>query len=63
MPLAKTVQRPEIWSARPIGMVTCPNCRVAMERVQLKRLDGQKLHPAIFRCPECHAKTRRFIIP
>jgi rubrerythrin len=61
MRLAEPVQRPESGSAHPIGIVTCPNCRVMMARVSLKRLDGTVFNEATFRCPKCQAETRRFM--
>ena len=47
---------------RPIGSVTCPNCRVDMPRVGLKETGSDdKLCEATYRCPQCETETRRWI--
>jgi transposase-like protein len=47
---------------RPIGLVTCPNCRVNMPRVRLKESESdKKLCEATYRCPQCETETRRWI--
>src|SRR5258708_7231460 len=47
---------------RPIGLVTCPNCRVDMPRVGLKETESdEKLREATYRCPQCQTETRRWI--
>lgn len=47
---------------RPIGLVTCPNCRVDMPRVGLKEPESdEKLREATYRCPQCATETRRWI--
>jgi hypothetical protein len=64
MPLAELVQprRDRNGAAsRPIGLVTCPNCRVVMPRISLQPWDAENLHEAIYRCPRCEAETRRWI--
>jgi hypothetical protein len=49
---------------RPIGLVTCPNCRVDMPRVGLRDTESNnKLHEATYRCPQCETETRRWIAP
>jgi hypothetical protein len=47
---------------RPIGLLTCPNCRVDMPRVGLKENESDKnLREATYRCPQCETETRRWI--
>ena len=46
---------------RPIGLVTCPNCRVEMPRVGLGSESDEKLREATYRCPRCETETRRWI--
>jgi hypothetical protein len=47
----------------PVGLVTCPNCMVAMLRVSLKRSETEKtLHEASYHCPRCDTETRRWIV-
>lgn len=49
-------------AANPIGLVTCPNCRVTMRCVVAKPVEGEDaLLEALYRCPRCHAETRRWI--
>jgi hypothetical protein len=64
MPLAELVQPQRDKNGpmdRPIGLVTCPNCQVAMPRISLQPADQENLHGAIYRCPRCDAETRRWI--
>ena len=47
---------------QPIGLVTCPNCRVVMPRVAIKQSDKvMALSEALYRCPRCDTETRRWI--
>jgi hypothetical protein len=46
---------------KPVGLVTCPNCRVVMARVSLKGSEDPALYEAAFHCPKCAAQTRRWI--
>jgi hypothetical protein len=47
---------------RPIGLVTCPNCRVDMPRVGVKENESdEKLREVTYRCPRCETETRRWI--
>jgi hypothetical protein len=48
-------------SRRPVGLVTCPNCRVEMPRISLQPSEAENLHEAVYRCPKCEAETRRWI--
>jgi hypothetical protein len=49
-------------SGRPVGVVTCPNCLVAMPRISLKGPeDNTALREATYHCPRCDAETRRWI--
>jgi RNase P subunit RPR2 len=64
MPLADRVQpqRDRNGSvSRPVGLVTCPNCRVVMPRISL-RPSGEEnsLNEAVHRCPQCGTETRRW---
>ena len=47
---------------RPIGLVTCPNCRIDMPRIGLKDTESDKnLREATYHCPQCETETRRWI--
>jgi hypothetical protein len=60
MPLAELVRHHD--DHRPIGLVTCPNCRVDMPRIGLKETESdQNLCEATYRCPQCETETRRWI--
>jgi len=49
-------------SRKPVGQVTCPNCRVVMPRISLKSLEDKRdLNEALYRCPKCETETRRWI--
>jgi hypothetical protein len=63
MPLAVLVQpqSDRDGSNRPIGLVTCPNCQVAMPRISLRPSDAENLYESIHRCPKCETETRRWI--
>jgi hypothetical protein len=70
MPLAELVQpqrdnQPQRGKKgaidRPIGLVTCPNCRVVMPRISLQPSQEENLHEAVYRCPQCGTETRRWI--
>ena len=65
MPLAEFVQtqRDEDGTiGRPVGLVTCPNCRVEMPRISLKASEPENnLNEAVYRCPQCETETRRWI--
>ena len=49
------------FGPKPVGLVTCPNCRVVMARVSIKGSEDADLCEAAFRCPKCGAQTRRWI--
>jgi hypothetical protein len=58
---------PEMIDARDaseeVGLVTCPNCRVAMRLVFIRPVEGEScLNEAAYRCPRCDAETRRWIV-
>jgi Zn finger protein HypA/HybF involved in hydrogenase expression len=62
MPLAELVQPQRDKKGaidRPIGLVTCPNCRVVMPRISLQPSQEENLHEAVYRCPQCGTETRR----
>jgi hypothetical protein len=45
----------------PVGLVTCPNCRVVMPCISRKGLEDEKgLHEAVYRCPQCGTETKRW---
>ena len=48
-------------SRKPVGQVTCPNCRVVMPRISLQPSDAENLYEAVHRCPKCETETRRWI--
>ena len=48
-------------SGRPVGLVTCPNCKVEMPRISLQPSEEANLHEAIYHCPQCGTETRRWI--
>jgi len=51
-------------SPSPIGIVTCPNCRVEMPRVSLRASETDvPLYEAVYRCPQCETETKRWITP
>jgi hypothetical protein len=61
--LTKRGTETKVGVGRPIGLVTCPNCRVEMPRVSLTDPeDAKALRAAIYRCPRCDAETRRWIV-
>ena len=61
MPLAEPVQLTDSIKP-PIGLVTCPNCRVGMPRISLRPTQGENsLNEALYRCPRCKTETRRWI--
>ena len=44
-----------------VGLVSCPNCEVAMVCISLKALeDNNDLHEAVYRCPRCRTETKRW---
>jgi hypothetical protein len=57
--LAELVQRADTITS-PVGVVTCPNCRVVMVRISLKPAQAD-LNEANYRCPRCQTETRRWI--
>jgi hypothetical protein len=60
MQLAELVRHHD--ARRPIGLVTCPNCRVDMPRIGLKETESdQNLCEATYRCPQCETETRRWV--
>jgi hypothetical protein len=63
MPLADLVQpqRDKNGAGRPVGLVTCPNCRVVMPRISLQPSEEENLHEAVYHCPRCDAEARRWI--
>jgi hypothetical protein len=56
MPLAESVQPQRdknSGNTRPVGLVTCPNCRVVMPRISLKLAEEENdLNEAGYRCPK-----------
>lgn len=36
---------------KPIGQVTCPNCKVEMPRISLKTDEGNRFNECTYRCP------------
>jgi hypothetical protein len=45
-----------------IGLVTCPNCQIAMRRFVIKLVKGEsELREAAYRCPRCDAETKRWV--
>jgi hypothetical protein len=64
MPLAELVQPQQDKNravGRPVGVVTCPNCRVEMPRISLQPSEEANLYEAVYRCPQCGTETRRWI--
>jgi hypothetical protein len=64
MPLAERAQPQRDrngGTSRPVGLVTCPNCRVVMPRISLKPAEENDLNEAVYRCPQCRTETRRWI--
>ena len=64
MPLAEVVQPQRDKNraiGRPVGLVTCPNCRVEMPRISLQPSEEANLHEGVYRCPQCGTETRRWI--
>ena len=64
MPLAERVQPSHDRNdstARPVGIVTCPNCVVEMPRISAKRSGENALSEAVYRCPRCETETRRWV--
>ena len=65
MPLAESVQPQRDKNSdntRPVGLVTCPNCKVVMPRISLKLAEEETdLNEAGYRCPKCRTVTRRWI--
>jgi transposase-like protein len=59
MPLAELVQSTDTMTP-PVGVVTCPNCRVPMPRISLKPSRAD-LNEAVYRCPRCETETMRWI--
>jgi hypothetical protein len=61
-PVAKRQSGIRVDVNGPIGVVTCPNCVVAMPRISLKGPeDNSALREATYHCPRCDAETRRWI--
>jgi len=61
MQLAEMVEN-GVMSRKPVGLVTCPNCRVVMPHISLKSLEDEKdLNEAVYRCRQCETETRRWI--
>ena len=62
-PLTKRQSGTKVEISHPIGLVTCPNCRVEMPRISLTEPEDEKaLRKAIYRCPRCGAETGRWIV-
>jgi hypothetical protein len=62
-PLTKRQSGMNVEVCPPVGLVTCPNCQVAMPRISLTPPENEKpLRKAIYRCPRCGAETGRWIV-
>lgn len=51
-------------ASEEVGLVTCPNCRVAMRLAFMRPVEGEsRLSEVAYRCPRCNAETKRWVSP